>query len=89
MTTQVLRSCSAGLDYEDERIREAWEKVSERLKPLDISIWVSEFRDHKGMLIVTWEVKPTKKMMKDINDIWRKDYNESSTEHVFNEIIIS
>lgn len=85
MNPILLRTDSDGPSYSDGRLSDVWDSVNKKLTFITPSIWISKLHDHKGCLMVTWNVKPTKALIKVLNDIWVKDCQESEIEHHFNE----
>jgi hypothetical protein len=82
MKTILVRSDSQGV-FEDERILQVWESIKKNMPFINPEVWISEVRDHKGTLMVTWEVKPTKELTKTINRIWEIEFFENQTEHIY------
>jgi len=84
MTPSLVRSDGAGISHDDLRMTTLWYRINNVMGHLITpEIWISELKDHKGCLCVTWSVKPTAQLKKWIDDIWKNEFDETQTEHIY------
>jgi len=66
------------------RVETVWHRINNVMGHIVTpEIWISDIADHKGCLTVTWSVKPTLQLKKWVDDIWKNEFDEAETEHLF------